>query len=175
MLEPDRDQIEIFLDALFRYATPGAFLSLRSFFEDRGETRPFYINAIKLNGNFAFLCDCATDAAQRAANAADKIVFAPPIATFKNGRSATEADIAEALTLSVECDNDPERARAKLEAIIAPATVVTRSGGYTQDGANKLHLHWRLAETAADKKTLAKLKRARDLAAGIVGADRSGK
>src|SRR5262245_23917513 len=109
MLVSDRDQIEIFLDGLFRYAVPGAFLSLRSFFEDRGETRPFHINAVKLNGNFAFLCDVATDAAQRAANAAEKVVFAPPIATFRNGRGATEADIAEGLALSVECDSHPER------------------------------------------------------------------
>jgi len=170
MLEPDRDQIEIFLDALFRYATPGAFLSLRSFFEDRGETRPFHINAIKLNGNFAFLCDVVTDAAHRAANAADKIVFAPPIATFHNGRGATEADIAEGLVLSVECDMSPQRGRNKLETLIGPATLVVRSGGYTKDGADKLHLHWRLAEAVSDKKTLAKLKRARDLAARIVAA-----
>src|SRR5262245_65548567 len=101
MLEPDHDQIEIFVDALFRYATPGTFLSLRSFYEDRSET--FRINAIKLNGNFAFLCDCATNAAHDAANAKDKIVFAPPIATFRNGRSAAEDDIAEGVVLSIEC------------------------------------------------------------------------
>jgi AAA domain len=175
MLEPDRDQIEIFIDALFRYATSGAFLSLRSFFEDRGETRPFGINAIKLNGNFAFLCDCATNAARNAANATDKIVFAPPIATFRNGRSATESDIAEGLVLSVECDSEPERARTKLETILGLATVVVRSGGRTADGGDKLHLHWRLAEPANDKVTLKTLKRTRDLAARLIGADPSGK
>jgi hypothetical protein len=175
VLEPDRDQIEIFLDALFRYATPGRFLSLRSFFEDRGETYPFYINAIKLNSNFQFLCDVATDAAQRAASATEKVVFAPPIATFKNRQGAAETDIAEGLVLSVECDSRPQASRKKLEQILGPATIVTRSGGLTPDGADKLHLHWRLVEPAADKKTLARLKSARNLAARIVGADPSGK
>lgn len=173
MLEPDRDQIEIFIEALFRYATPGAFLSLRSFYEDRSET--FRINAIKLNGNFAFLCDCAADGARDAANASDKTVFAPPIATFKNGRGAKEEDIAEGLVLSVECDSHPERGRERLEQILGPATLVIRSGGKAQDGTDKLHLHWRLAEPAGDKKTLKGLRRARDLACRIVGADPSGK
>jgi AAA domain len=178
VLEPDRDQIEIFVEALFRHATPGAFLSLRSFYEDRSET--FRINAIKLNGNFAFLCDCATDGARQAANAADKVVFAPPIATSRNGRGAAEADIAEGLVLSVECDAQPQRGREKLESMLGPATIVTRSGGRWLDPqsggvVDKLHLHWRLAETAGDKPTLGKLKRARDLAARIVGADPSGK
>lgn len=175
MLEPDRDQVEIFLDALFRYATPGAFLSLRSFFEDRGKGSPFTIVPVKLNGDFAVLCNIVTDAARHAANATDRIVFAPPIATFRDGRKATEADIAEGLVLSVECDADPQTSRERLERILGAATIVVRSGGRTQDGADKLHLHWRLAETAADKGALVKLKRARDLAARIVGADPSGK
>src|SRR5262249_30997537 len=91
MLEPDRDQIEIFFDALFRHATPCAFLSLRSFFEDRGVGKPFFIIPAKLNGDFKLLCTLTANAARHAANAADKIVFAPPICAFHNGRGATEA------------------------------------------------------------------------------------
>jgi AAA domain len=178
MLEPDRDQLEIFVDALFRYATPGAFLSLRSFFEDRSET--FRIHPIKLNGNFAFICDCATNGARIAANATEKTVFAPPIATFRNGRSAAEADIAEGLVLSVECDAYPQRGRAKLERLLGSATLVIRSGGRWRDPEtgelrDKLHLHWRLAEPASGKGVLKQLKRARDIACRLVGADPSGK
>lgn len=175
VLEPDRDQIEIFLDALFRYATPDNFLSLRSFFEDRGVGKPFFIIPAKLNGDFKLLCTLVADAAQHAANAAEKIVFAPPIATFKNGRGATEADIAEAPVLSVECDIDPEAASDRLSNILNCPTLTVCSGGRTATGADKLHLHWRLAEPATDKGALAKLKRARDLAARIAGADPSGK
>jgi hypothetical protein len=160
---------------LFRYATPGGFLSLRSFYEDRGMGKPFFIIPAKLNGDFKLLCTLATDAAQRAANAADKIVFAPPIATFRDARKATEKDIAEGLVLSVECDKHPDNARERLEEILGAATIIVRSGGRTADGADKLHAHWRLAETVNDKATLAKLNRARDLAARIVGGDPSGK
>jgi len=133
MLEPDRDQIEIFFDALFRHATPGAFLSLRSFFEDRGVGKPFFIIPAKLNGDFKLLCTLTANAARHAANAADKIVFAPPICAFHNGRGATEADIAEGLVLSVECDSHPQRGRDKLENLIGPATIITRSGGRWRD------------------------------------------
>jgi hypothetical protein len=93
----------------FATPRPAAFSRCDPSTRDRSET--FRINAIKLNGNFAFLCDCAANGARDAANAADKTVFAPPIATFKNGRGATEADIAEGLVLSVECDSHPQRGR----------------------------------------------------------------
>jgi hypothetical protein len=179
-LEPNRDQIEIFVDALFRHASPGAFLSLRAFYEDRGKARPFNIIPVKLNGDFTVICNIVADATRHAANATDKIVFAPPIATFHDARKATEKDIAEGLALSVECDARPRQSREKLEAILGPATVVTRSGGCWIDpetgvSYDKLHLHWRLAEPATGRGDLAKLKRARDLAARIVGADPSGK
>src|SRR5215468_11911523 len=73
-----------------------------------------------------------------------------------------------------------DQSRERLEAILGPATIVVRSGGQWLDPqsgerANKLHLHFRLAETATGAKALAQLKRARDLAARIVGADPSGK
>jgi hypothetical protein len=84
VLEPDRSQLETFLSGLFRYATPGNFISLRSFYEDRGALKPFLIDPIKLNGNFSHICDCAFDGARRAANADQKVVFAPPVAVFTN-------------------------------------------------------------------------------------------
>ena len=178
MLEPDRDQIEIFADAMFRYASEGNFLSLRAFHEDRSEA--FFIVPVKLNGDFGVICNIATECAGRAANAAGKIVFAPPIASFRDGRSAREINIAEGLALSVELDAAPQRARTKLEGILGPATVVVRSGGKWHDPqggelVDKLHVHWRLVEPAGDKATLANLKRARDLAARIVGGDPSNK
>ena len=180
MLEPDRGQLETFLRALFKYATPGNYISLRSFYEDRGNSKPFLIDPVKLNGNFSHICDCAFDGARRAANAQEKVVFAPPVAAFRNPRSATEVDIAEGLALSVECDANPNLARTRLEQILGRPTIVSRSGGVwlnPQSGEpeDKAHCHWRLAEPAGDKATLAKLKRARDLAARLIGADPSGK
>ena len=178
VLEPDRAQLEVFIDALFRYAAAGNFVSLRSFYEDRGNSKPFLIDPIKLNGVAFTLEEAAFNGARRAANASEKIVFAPPTCTFRNPTKATEADIAEGLVLSVECDQRPQQAHRQLEALLGPATVVVRSGGFwpnpqTGKPEDKLHLHWRLAEPAGDKATIAKLKRARILAARLVGGDPS--
>src|SRR5262245_44815683 len=175
-LEPNRDQIEIFVDALFRYASGTA--SLRSFYEE--DSRPFQIVPIPLSScGLVTLIDTAEEMARQAANHPEKIVFCPPIATFHNGRSAAEKDIAEGLVLTVELDANPDAARAKLEDILGPASVVVRSGGKwidptTNEQHDKLHLHWRLVKPAIDKADLARLKRARQLAARIVGADPSG-
>jgi hypothetical protein len=179
-LEPDRAQLSIFISALFRYAASGNFISLRSFHENRGSSKPFLIDPIKLNGVAFTLEEAAFNGARRAANAKEKTVFAPPIATFKGPDKATEADIAEGLVLSVECDQNPQQARRRLETLLGPATVVVRSGGVwlnPQTGKleDKLHLHWRLAEPVSDKAAIAKLKRVRVLAARLVGADPSGK
>jgi hypothetical protein len=175
MLEPDRDQIEIFVNALFRHAAPQGFVSLRAFYEDGG-AKPFRITPTALAGGLKFLVDVAEDDARRAANDPQRVVFCPPIATFTNKERAGEKDLAEGLALSVECDQAPTAARGELERLLCPATLVVRSGG-TWIGQNghsedKLHLHWRLAKPASGTE-LAKLKRVRDQAARIVGADTS--
>jgi AAA domain len=175
VLEPDRDQLEIFVNALFRYAHDGV-VSLRSFFENRSEA--FQIVPLPLNGSgLVGLIDIAEKMARHAANAAEAAVFCPPLATFRDGRRATEADIETGPVLSVECDADPFRACTKLEAILGPATVIVRSGGLwinpaSGEQADKLHLHWRLAEPATGKQ-LALLKRARTLATRLAGGDPS--
>src|SRR5262249_27578273 len=144
-LEPDRDQIEIFVDAIFRHAQTG-FVSLRAFVE--GSNDVFRRTPIKIiRNNLKFLCDSSEDTARPAALNHTPVMFAPTLATFNNDKTATEDDIAEGLTITVECDEDPEAARAKLEAILGPATVVVRSGGVWSNGngvtQDKLHLHWR--------------------------------
>jgi hypothetical protein len=62
--------------------------------------------------------------------------------------------------------------------LLGPATLVVRSGGSWIDDQSgevqdKLHLHWRLTEPTRDSATHAALKRARALAAALVGGDRS--
>jgi hypothetical protein len=39
-LEPDRDQLEIFVDAILRYRGTEGFLSLRSFYDDGDPNKP---------------------------------------------------------------------------------------------------------------------------------------
>jgi hypothetical protein len=178
MLEPDRNQLEIFVDALFRRARMEGFVSLRAFYED-DSAKPFRITPISRAGNFKFLIDAVEDEARRAANDPRRVVFCPPIATFTNRERAREQDIAEGLALSVECDQNPLKAIAKLEQIIGTPTVVVTNGGKwtdprTEQVYDKRHLHWRLA-APAHGADLAKLKQARDLATRLVGGDPSNK
>jgi hypothetical protein len=177
-LEPNRDQLELFFDALLRHAGSRGFLSFRAFYEGDSK-KPFRITPTALNGNFKFLIDVAEDDARRAAQHPKPVVFCPPLAVFANKDHAREQDIALGLALSVECDSNPEAARVRLEALLGPATTVVRSGGIWTDAIgtkhDKLHLHWRLAKPADDKATLGKLKQARDLAARLVGGDPTNK
>ncbi len=175
-LEPDRDQIEMFVNAIFRHASPKGFVSVRSFLEDKSEK--FRISPVNLSGGLRFLIDVAEDDARRAAQDPRPVVFCPPLAVFASKERARKQDIVEGLALSVECDQHPRQALKTLEAVLGPATVVVKSGGRWINGGpeaeDKLHLHWRLARTA-QRDNLAKLELARDLATRIVGGDPSNK
>jgi hypothetical protein len=173
LLEPDRDQIEIFADAMFRHAGGDGFVSLRSFTHDN---KPFgKPEIISLHDGLRPLFDATEDRARRAAQAPERVVFCPPVATFSNVHSATEKDVHEGLALSVELDSDAQQGLETLERILGPATVIVRSGGLWTDehGAqhDKLHAHWRLAAPARGADRLAALKLARTLAARLAGGD----
>jgi hypothetical protein len=176
MLEPDRDQIEIFVNAIFRHAGAEGFVAVRSFLEEGDKA--FRINSAALSGGLTFLIDVAEDDARRAAQNPNPVVFCPPLAVFNSKDRARESDITAGLALSVECDEHPQEARATLEQLLGPATVVVKSGGRCSNGggeaADKVHLHWRLSHPARGSD-LPKLKQARDLAARIVGGDPSNK
>ena len=175
MLEPDRDQIEIFVDAIFRHAGDKGFVAVRSFLEH--EDKVFRRSIADLAGGLRFLVDVCEDDARRAAQNPAPVVFCPPLAVFTGKDHAREQDVLLGLVLSVECDEHPQQARATLEALLGRATVVVQSGGRWINGGgepeDKLHLHWRLAKPAQGKDALAKLKLARELAARLVGGDPS--
>jgi hypothetical protein len=122
-LEPDRDQIEIFVDAIFRRATPQGFVSIRSFVE--GQNKPL-ITAISFHGDrrFKHLADNAERYSRTAAQAKERVVFCPPLALFDNRKTAREEDIEEALALSVECDQYPRQARQRLQDALGLPTLV---------------------------------------------------
>ena len=177
MLEPDRDQLEIFVDAIFRHAGGEGFVSLRSFLESESKAS-FRTSSVRLNGQgFHFLVDFAEDDARRAAQAPKAVVFCPPVAIFRNKSGAKETDLLLGPVLSAELDRRPHEALDRLESVLGPATVVVRSGGQwidddTGEIEDKLHAHWRLAVPARGED-LAKLKRARELAARLAGGDTS--
>jgi len=175
---PRRDQLETFVQVLFKHAAAGNYVSLRAFVEDRADLKPFKIVPVKLNGNFNDLIDRAYHIAELAANSGQKLVFCPPIATFNDSWRAREQDLAEGLVLSTECDKTAPAARTKLEALLGPATLVVESGDEwtnpkTGEVEPKLHIHHRLTRPSRSKDEHVMLKEARGLAAMLVGADRT--
>jgi hypothetical protein len=178
LLEPDREQLETFPHALLKNVPTDqdAYVSMRAFY-DNTENEVFgRPEAVSLKGGLRHVCDAARDWARRCAQAEREVTFCPPVAVFSSRTHAREEDLLYGPTLSVECDDAPEQARATLEAILGPATVVVKSGGEWVDETghiqDKVHLHWRL-KVPATGDDLVRLKRARELAAAIVGADTS--
>jgi hypothetical protein len=175
-LEPNRDQIEIFVNALLRHCGKDGVVSLRAFFENADKNAPpCRITDIKLTGGLPFLIEAAEDDARRAANHPKPIVFCPPVAVFAPTGHAREIDLLEGPALAVELDKNPRGALATLEGLLGFATLVVRSGGAwtnptTGEVEDKLHAYWRLKEPARGKD-LDKLKELRRLATTLVGGD----
>ncbi|WP_424138639.1 AAA family ATPase [Roseomonas chloroacetimidivorans] len=166
-----------FVDLLFRYADPASFVSLRAFDQfDRGKP-PVFIEAVPVADGTQNLARRAAEVATMVANQSPPVVFAPPVATFLNGQRARMVDVASGVALSVEIDKgDTTRARARLEFLLGPATLVVASGGEWVDPATgevfpKLHIHWRLAEPTTTEREHNQLQEARRLAALLVGGD----
>lgn len=180
-LEADRDQVTRFVDALFRYADEGTYVSLRSYHE--GSNKVFSITPVALTHDHTGLIDTICREICVAASAPMPVVFCPPVATFWNDDPAErwrarQEDLRNGLALSVECDRQPQEARRILEALLGPATVVVRSGGtwvdpQTGEVQDKLHLHWRLTEPTRAAEDHAKLRLARQMATALAGADTS--
>lgn len=176
MLAADTAQIARFVHALFRYADPDSIVALRSFFDDASSVHQ--MGLCRIGDGLEGLVAAATEQATRCAQHPRPVVFCPPVATFAEGPQAREQDLVNGLALSVECDAAPNDARARLEWLLGPATLVVRSGGHwindqTGEVQDKLHLHWRLNEPTRDAAAHAALKQARSLAACLVGGDRS--
>ena len=104
-------------------------------------------------------------------------VFSPILATFTNPDRATEQDLLQGFSVSVDLDSHPRQSLDRLEAILGPATVIIQTGGAWANGdgtaEDKLQAHWRIRQPA-EKENLAKLKRARELAARLAGCTANG-
>jgi putative DNA primase/helicase len=172
-LNADRNQIEIFVKAIFRHAGTSGFVAIRAFSEgDYG--RAFALRATSLERGLGAVIDAAEEIANRAARDPGPVNFCPPLAIFTNEDYARQEDIAAGLVITVECDSQPNSALDTLRQIIGEPTVIVKSGGVWVNGAGgepKLHLHWRLAVPARDNESITKLKQARTIATTIVGGD----
>jgi hypothetical protein len=183
LLEPDRDQLKTFLDAVFRNCGNVGYVSLRNFLEKN--KKALTIVTAGLSRGFDNLVALAEQQARRAAQEPEPAVFSSPVAVFKSpdkanpdqGWQAREKDLYLGPVLSVECDHRPTKAMADLEAILGPPTAVVKSGGvWTNDNGepeDKVHIYWRLAVPAQGNESLSKLKKTRELATRIVGGDTS--
>jgi hypothetical protein len=175
----DRGEIERFVGVMFRYADPGAYVSLRAFRDGKGgEGWPVRSRAVAIGETLDPLIDAAAEFAGECAAAAEPWVCCPPVATFRAGNGAAEEDLANGLAIVAECDAAPRAARERLEILLGPATLIVASGGIWIDPATsaaepKLHLYWRLKEPTGESADHAALKAARRLAAQLVGADLS--
>jgi hypothetical protein len=176
-LTADREEIWRFCNALFCYAETG-FVQFRMF-RDKPETgtwgTPWEAGDV---ADLPDLIEKATRLATQAARAEARIVFAPPVVVLKSATSATAADVAEGVALSVDCDAQPTEAQRILTCLLGEPTAVVFSGGRWIDpetGAteNKVHLHWRLQEPTRMPEDHALLKECRRLAGTIAGSDHS--
>lgn len=173
----DRDQIQKFVETIFRNGKMEGFVSLRAFYQKDNEK--FRITSVNLAGKaLDAIIEAAVKEATLAAQEPRPVNFCPPLAIFKNRYRAREVDLLAGLVISVEADSRPQVARERLAAVLGPPTIVVESGGIWTDPESgevedKLHLHWRLARPAADEDAFAKLKAARTLACTIVGGDAS--
>jgi hypothetical protein len=176
-LAADERDLAAFHAALFTHADPAGFIAVRAFHEGPGgRGKPAFRLASVPIGD-AVRTVLAVDEA--AANEGVSVVVAPPVCTFSNPAGANETDIAEGVALSVDCDaTDPQAALVRLTDLLGKPTVVVASGGDWTDPDSgevfeRLHLHWRLAVPTRDLAGHRQLKRARELAALVVGGDRS--
>jgi hypothetical protein len=173
MLEPDRKELESFFTTMFRHGGNVGYASMRAFLHNNKPICVRLWNAPIAHSRNAI--DVAVDVARRAANHPESAVFCAPVCVFDSpSGKAREEDLYLGLGIAVECDERPDEARQRLQEILGEATVIVKSGGVWINGGDepedKLHLHWRLAKPA-DKSDHEKLKRARRLAARIVGGD----
>ena len=136
MLEPDRNQLEIFVDALFRHAGDKGFVTVRSFYEGADQTLP--IQYRKPFGRVAsFSSTYAEDDARRAAQNPKPVVFCPPLAVFGNKDHAREQDLLEGLALSVELDEHPRRGAHDAGKPARPSNRCRPSGGTWVNGGQR--------------------------------------
>jgi RecA-family ATPase/nucleotide-binding universal stress UspA family protein len=172
--EPDEDHLARFMAAVFKHADPEGFLNLRAFNDVHAGRAPIFTEGVKVGDSQLVARVMAS--ARAAANHAEPHVFCPPTCTFAISTSAANDVLADGLVLSVDCDKSPEKGKALLTAVLGEPTIVVASGGRWQNPETgelepKCHLYWRLDRPVSTKERHAELRRARELAARLIGAD----
>jgi hypothetical protein len=164
-IEPDPEQIAVFLDVVFGYCEGWA--PLRGFV-DKGQGiagRPHNV-WVEVDGG---LLEKAISFAGWAAREGAAFYVVP--GTVAEAGKAKAADVRQMQTVLV--DLDAGDIPAKLDHLIlhlGEPTLIVESGGRTADGIDKLHVWWRLSEPA-EAEDIALLCRLRGDIAVKVGGD----
>lgn len=164
-IEPDPEQIAVFLDVVFGYCEGSA--PLRGFV-DKGQGiagRPHNV-WVEVDGS---LLEKAIAFAGWAAREGAAFYVVP--GTVAEAGKAKAADVRQMQTVLV--DLDAGDIPAKLDHLIlhlGEPTLIVESGGRTADGIDKLHVWWRLSEPA-EAEDIALLCRLRGDIAVKVGGD----
>jgi hypothetical protein len=173
----DPDDLQLFVDLLFRKADHGTYVALRAFRDDAdGTWRSDLWPVVQIGDNLDAVIDAACRFAADCAKAPEAVCFAPPIATFSRPDKADTASLSNGLVISAELDQRPREAQERLENVIGPATVAMNSGGVwlnetTGEYENKVHLHWLLAEPTRTKIDHDFLRECNRLVCKIAGGD----
>jgi hypothetical protein len=164
-VEPDGAQIATFLDVVFGYSDN--MIPVRGFV-DKGQGKDGKPHNIWIDAD-----DTAPEKLATFAKWAWKegaAVYVIPGTVAQNGQ-AKSADVLQMQAIIV--DLDAGDIPAKLEHLISSLgqpTLIVESGGRTKDGANKLHVWWKLTEVA-EGEDLARLCKLRGEIAIKVGGD----
>ena len=171
---PDRSCITRFVSTMYGNADPDSYVSFRAFADNGRRDAPLFTENVRVRS--PNLIESAYQFAFKAANAPEPAVFAPPVATFTHEWRARLDDLANGLSLSVECDEHPKQALETLTLYLPAPTFVVESGGLwlnptTGEHESKLHLHWKLNRPTREPYEHLDLRSLRKLACYLVGAD----
>ena len=137
-IEPDPGEIATFCEVVFTGLE--GFVPVRRLQEKGG-------NDARTNSEFLRAGPDLIDGLIRRAGQANydlQGLFAVPGTVAKEG-SAKAADITQMASIVVDLDaGDIDGKREHLERHLGPASLVVASGGVTEEGQSKLHLHWRI-------------------------------
>ena len=163
-VDPDSAQIAIFLDLVFGYCD--GLIPVRGL-ADKGEGVGGKPNNIWIPADGTALEKLTTFAAWAAREGAAVYVVPGTVAEAGQARSAEIRQMQ-----SVVVDLDAGNVIGKLDHLrrhLGEPTLVVQSGGRTEDGIDKLHVWWRLAEPA-EGEAIARLCQLRwDIAAKVGG------
>jgi hypothetical protein len=142
-IEPDVEQLEIFLDVVFSYCE--GLIPVRGFV-DKGQSLHKPPNNIWFEADRNAAEKLATFAAWACREGS--AVYVVPGTVTAPGQARAE-DVVQMQTIVVDLDDGDISAKCRhLVAHLGAPTLLVESGGRTAEGQQKLHVWWRLTEPA---------------------------